>query len=128
MTTMSSLLPSRPSRWTARSIEGGDAHIEPGIFPYNLVRVLVSVEAVHQDQRDVGAVLLVKELDLLDGEVEEGQVVPHRDDGLGATAAHAGAQAAIELDDHQLVQHPLDGGRVLGPGEVAVRSYRIGWK
>ena len=101
-------------------VEGLDGDVEAGILPDDLHGVLVSVEAVHQDQRHVGVVLLVEELDLLDREVQEGEVVPHRDDGLGATAAHTGAQPAIELDHHQLVQHRLDGraGGRLGETEV----------
>ena len=103
-------------------VEGLDGDVEAGIFPDDLHRVLVSVEAVHQDQRHVGVVLLVEELDLLDGEVQEGEIVPHRDDGLGPTAAHAGTQPAIELDHHQLVQHALDGRAGGGLGETEVGS------
>ena len=101
-------------------VEGLDGDVEAGILPDDLHRVLVGVEAVHEDQRHVGVVLLVEELDLLDGEVQEGQVVPHGDDGLGPTAAHTSSQAAVELDDHQLVQHPLDGLAAAGLGEAEV--------
>ena len=125
-------------------VEGLDGDVEAGIFPDDLHRVLVSVEAVHQDQRHVGVVLLVEELDLLDGEVQEGEVVPHWDDGLWSAAAHAGAQAAIQLDHDQLLQHPLDALLVLRQWQLSVRSdlatllvtpsysqcstHRIGWK
>ena len=103
-------------------VEGLDGDVEAGIFPDDLHGVLVSVEAVHQDQRDVGVVLLVEELDLLDGEVQEGEVVPHWDDGLWSAAAHAGAQAAIQLDHDQLLQHPLDALLVLRQRQLSVRS------
>lgn len=43
-------------------------------------------------------------LDLLHCQVQEGVLVPHPDQALGAFAAHAGAQATIELHHHQLVQ------------------------
>lgn len=43
-------------------------------------------------------------LNLLHGQVQEGVLVPHPDEALGAFAAHACAQATIELHNHQLVQ------------------------
>ena len=118
-------------------VEGADAHVEPGIFPAmnvrtgllslpgldspdDLVGVLVRVEAVHQDQGHVGVVPLVEELDLLDGEVEEGEVVPHGNDRLGAAAAHAGAETSVELDDDKLIQHGLDGLAGTRLGETRV--------
>lgn len=41
---------------------------------------------------------------LMDGEVQEGVLIADTDDTLGALAAHAGAQASVELDHHQLVE------------------------
>ena len=55
-------------------------------------------------------VLLVQELDLLNRQVQEGEVVPDDDRRLGSFAAHRSAEATVQLDDHQLVQHRLDGG------------------
>lgn len=43
-------------------------------------------------------------LDLLHCQVQEGVLVPHPNEALGAFAAHACAQATIELHHHQLVQ------------------------
>lgn len=43
-------------------------------------------------------------LNLLHGQVQEGVLVPHPNEALGAFAAHACAQATIELHNHQLVQ------------------------
>ena len=42
---------------------------------------------------------------LLNSQIQEGVLVPHTDQTLRAFAAHAGAQAAIELHYYQLVQH-----------------------
>ena len=46
----------------------------PRVLPDDLVSVLVSVEAVHEDQGHVGRVLLVEELYLLHRQVQEGQI------------------------------------------------------
>ena len=51
-----------------------DVDIEAGVLPDDLVRVLVRVEAVHEDQGHVGRVLLVEELYLLHRQVQEGQI------------------------------------------------------
>lgn len=41
---------------------------------------------------------------LLHGEVQEGVLVAHADQALGALAAHAGAETSVQLHHHQLVQ------------------------
>ena len=55
-------------------VEGGDGDVEAGVLPDDLVSVLVRVEAVHEDQRHVGGVLLIEELNLLNCQVQEGQI------------------------------------------------------
>ena len=67
----------------ARLVEGRDGDVEAGVLPDDLVCVLVRVEAVHEDERHVGGVLLVEELNLLHRQVQERQVGPHRDHRLG---------------------------------------------
>lgn len=52
--------------------------------------------------------VLSPHLDLLHGEVEEGEFGADRDDGLGAVAAHGRPEAAVELHDHQLVEHGVE--------------------
>lgn len=44
-------------------------------------------------------------LNLLHGQVEEGELGAHGDDRLWPVAAHGGAQATVELHHHQLVEH-----------------------
>ena len=46
-----------------------NADVEARVLPDDLVSVLVRVEAVHEDQGDVGGVLFVEELDLLNCQV-----------------------------------------------------------
>lgn len=43
-------------------------------------------------------------LDLLHGQVQEGVLVANADQALGALASHAGAQTAVQLHHHQLVE------------------------
>ena len=64
-------------------VEGEDAHAEAGVLLDDLVGLLVRVERVHEDEGHVGVVLLVERLDLLHGQVEEGQVVAEGNHGFG---------------------------------------------
>lgn len=43
-------------------------------------------------------------LNLLHCQVQEGVLIAHADQALGALAAHAGAQASVQLHHHQLVE------------------------
>ena len=103
----------------ARLVEGEDLDAHLAVLLDQLVRLLVGVEGVHQHERDVGVVLLVQLLDLLHRDVQEGEPIPHRDGGLGSLAAHGGAEAAVQLDHHQLLEERLDLGWV-GRGQVSV--------
>ena len=60
--------------WVSGLVKCMDADIEAGVLSDDLVRVLVRVEAVHEDQGHVGRVLLVEELYLLHRQVQEGQI------------------------------------------------------
>ena len=48
----------------AALVEGDDPDIKARVLPDDLLCVLVRVERVHEDQRDVGAKRLVQTLDL----------------------------------------------------------------
>lgn len=62
-------------------------------------------------------------LDLLDRQVEEGQVVTDGNDRFGTLATHGGAQTTVELDDHQFVEHGLN--LILGRGaQICVITHR----
>lgn len=43
-------------------------------------------------------------LDLLDGQIQEGILVTDTNQALGPFAAHAGSQTSIQLHNHQLIQ------------------------
>ena len=91
----------------ARLVERQDLDALPAVPLDHVLGVLVGVEGVHEDERDVGVVLLVEVLDLLHGDVQEGELVPDFDDGLGSLAAHRCAEAAVQLHYHQLLQERL---------------------
>ena len=55
-------------------------------------------EAVHEDQRQRGVVLLAQVQHLPGDDVEEGQPAAHAQQRLGAVHAHRRAEAAVELD------------------------------
>ncbi|GMT17579.1 hypothetical protein PFISCL1PPCAC_8876, partial [Pristionchus fissidentatus] len=107
--------------WVARLAEGVDGDLDIGVLLEQLLRVVVSVERVHEHQRHVNVVRLVQRLNLLHRQVEEGEVIAHRDDRLGPLAAHRRAETSVELDDHQLVEHGGD-GRLVVVGQLAVGS------
>ena len=58
----------------AALVECPDGDVEAGILPDDLHGVLVCIEAVHQNQRNIGRIFLVEILNLLDCQVKEGQV------------------------------------------------------
>ena len=58
----------------AALVECPDGDDEARVLSYDLVSVLVCVEAVHEDQGHVGRVLLVEELNLLHRQVQVGQI------------------------------------------------------
>lgn len=98
----------------ARLVKRQDTNPESGIFLDDLLRLLVGVERVHQDQGHVRVKGLVQVLDLLHSQVQKGQVIPDDDHGFGSGTAHGGAKAAVKLDHDELLQHGLDG--LLGLG------------
>ena len=66
--------------------------------------VIISVEGVHENERDVDIVGAVEVFDLSDGKIEEGHAVSDLNDGLGTNTAHGSTKTTIELDDCELVE------------------------
>ena len=48
----------------SRLVEGQDSNPEPGVLPHQLEGLLVGVEGVHEDERNVGVVAFVQPFDL----------------------------------------------------------------
>ena len=61
----------------------------------------------HQDERYVSVVLLIEVLDLLDCQVEKGEVVSHDDRRFGSFATHGSAQASVKLNHHKLSEDKI---------------------
>src|SRR5215207_3046794 len=62
--------------------------------------VVVSTEAVHEDQRQLDAVRRPRMSHLINNDVEEALVLAYRQQRLGLVHAHRRTKTAIELDDH----------------------------
>ena len=77
---------------------------EVGVLREDLERLLRRAEGVHQHERQLDAPPLAQREHLQGDDVEEGQAVPDLERRLRAGHAHAGAEAAVELDDGGLRQ------------------------
>ena len=84
-------------------------------------RVLAGVEAVHQHERQPRAVTASQVEHLAHDDVEEGVAVLGLDQRLRPCHAHARPEAAVELDDHRLVQRRVGVGQLGGIDEVVHR-------
>ena len=71
--------------WIAGLGEGVDRHTEAGVLPHQPGGVLLRQEGVHEDEGHVGVVGPVQVLDLLDCQVQGGQIVSHGDCAGGTT-------------------------------------------
>ena len=76
-------------------------------------RRLARREAVHQQQRQPRVVAAAQRQHLLDDDVEEGLPLLDLQQRLGAVQAHAGPQAAVELEHHRAVERLAGAGLVL---------------
>lgn len=97
-------------------VEGEDIDVVALVLLNDGSGVVVCVERVHEDERDVDVVCAVEVLDLSHGKVEEGHTITDLDNGLGANATHRGSQTTVELENSELVKE-LDR---LGVGKVIV--------
>lgn len=82
----------------------------------NVGSVVVGVERVHEKERDVDFVRLIEELDLTDGEIEEGHSITNFNDRLGADATHGSTKTTIELENGKLAEEL----NCIGIGEILI--------
>mmetsp|Transcript_50795 Transcript_50795/g.151994 ORF Transcript_50795/g.151994 Transcript_50795/m.151994 type:complete len:256 (-) Transcript_50795:67-834(-) len=77
-------------------------------------------ERVHEHERQVRLVRLLHRGNLLGDEVQEAVAAGDRQERLGLVQAHAGSQAAVELQDDSLLQQLriLLDGQFLKPGQA----------
>jgi hypothetical protein len=97
--------------WVSGLVEGKDVDVVSLVLLDNGGGVVICVERVHEDERDVDVVGAVKILDLSHGKVEEGHAITDLDNGLGTDATHGGTKTTVELENGELVEE-LDGLRV----------------
>ena len=111
--------------WVLGLVEGHDVDVVALVLLDDAGSVGIGVEGVHEDEWNVDVVCAVEELDLADGQIEEGHAVTNFDDGLWADAAHGGTEATIELEHGELVQE-LDRLRV-AESVVVYHLLRLWW-
>ena len=83
-------------------VEGEDINIVALVLFDDVGGVIIGVERIHQDERDVDTVDSVQVLDLTNRQVQEGHALTNLDDRLGSDASHRGPEATVELEDSEL--------------------------
>lgn len=91
----------------------------------DILRVVVRVEGVHQDERYVYVVCSVQVLDLAHRQIQEGHAITDLDDGLGTYAAHGRTETPVELQNGQLVEE-FDGFRV--GKSIVINDLALVWR
>lgn len=66
--------------------------------------IIVGIETIHQDERNINVVSAVEEFDLSDREIEKRHSVTDFDNRLWANATHGCTKTSVELDYRELVQ------------------------
>ena len=94
-----SLTPSLGSLF-CRNSSGRPVHLEVVVAGQRGAGVGRGAEAVHEDERQGGAVLPAQVQHLPGDHVEEGEPPAHAEQRLGAGHAHRGAEPTVELDHH----------------------------
>ena len=81
-------------------------------------RLVARVEGVHQHEREPRPAALAQREHLADDHVEEREPLLDLEQRLRPVHPHRGAEAAVELDDHRLVERRLGLGQRLGVLDV----------
>jgi hypothetical protein len=87
-------------------VEGQNIDVVALVLLDDILGVVVGVEGVHQNKRNIDIIRAVEVLDLPDREIEEGHAVTDFDDGFGTNAAHGCTETSIELENGKFVQEP----------------------
>eukprot|EP01139_Manchomonas_bermudensis_P009970 Amastigsp_a339769_87.p2 type:complete len:187 gc:universal Amastigsp_a339769_87:924-1484(+) len=121
------LEPVLPDSGIPRLVERQNRNLvrKPRVLLDDPLRVLVSRERVHQNQRNPSPVPLVEHLDLLDRKIEERLPRSHLDHRLWPDAAHRRPEPAVELEHSDLAQRVPDrfAGRL---GKLGIGTNAIG--
>jgi hypothetical protein len=87
-----------------RLVECDDINVMSLVLLDDVLCVIVSVEGVHENERNVDVVCAVEVFDLADGQVKERHAFTDFDNGLGADATHGSSETTIELENSKLVE------------------------
>ncbi len=93
----------------ARIYTNGYPHYR--LFLDDVGSVIIGVERVHEDERNIDVVCLVEKFDLAHSQIKERHAVSYFDDGLGADTTHRGTQTAVQLEHSQFAEK-LNGFRI----------------
>jgi hypothetical protein len=85
-------------------VEGHDINVVALVFLDDVLSVVIRVEGVHENERDVDIVGAIEVLNLSDGQIEEGHAIADFNDRLWADAAHRGTKTTVELEYGKLAQ------------------------
>lgn len=94
-----------------RLVECDDVNVVALVLLDDVLGVIVGVEGVHENERDIDVVCAVEIFNLADRQVKERHAFTDFDNGLGADAAHGCSETTIELENGELVEE-FDGSRV----------------
>jgi len=108
----------------ARLVESKDLDVVVGVLLNDTLSVVVGVEGVHENKRNVDFVLRVQMLDLPDTQVEESHSLTDLDRALrGTRHTHGSTETTIELENNKLIQEVTALSRL---GKVIVANDLIG--
>jgi len=108
----------------ARLVESKDLDVVVGVLLNDTLSVVVGVEGVHENKRNVDFVLRVQMLDLPDTQVEESHSLTDLDRTLrGTRHTHGSTETTIELENNKLIQEVTALSRL---GKVIVANDLIG--
>lgn len=80
-------------------VEGHDLDVVVGILLNDTSGIIVRIERVHEDERNVDLVFGVEVLDLSNTEIQESHSLSDFNDGFGSNATHGGTETSVELQD-----------------------------
>jgi hypothetical protein len=84
----------------------------------DVLSIIVGVEGVHENKRNIDAIGPVKVLDLADRKVEKGHSLTNLNNRLGANATHRGTKTTVQLKDGELGEEL----RALNLGEIGIAN------
>jgi hypothetical protein len=103
----------------SRLVESQNVDVVVLVFLDNSSSVIIGVERVHEDERNIDTVSRVEvlfrqpllhfdkvdtHLNLPNGQVKESHALPNFNDGLGSNTTHGSTETTVQLQDSKLVE------------------------